>query len=337
MLLTKSEIYHQFETLDDAIFNEIGPILEKTTPRKVRSERILSLIRPLYEGIVSDEVVECTENVFNSFMEELQNIVSDKIPDNFISINTKLGQKNISFRISWTRVNDRNDMVDPTGSCVYRCGGKLVILGVHFTTYAKLTPSREYRMKIKDAIFHELNHFYENMMMGHGYYNVEIGAISQENLYSPEEPKRMLAHILYASHEGEQNAMCAELYGQLLRCNLHRPKHSDAYDWLENLYIAHDYLINHKDDPELLKAIKEYSENKNFMDIADETNFKGLPNPRIKKPFDIKLGYKYFKRRADYGIKRFESRIAQTVKKANYRILGPTYSGNRAYYTGSVY
>lgn len=335
--LSKNDLYRQLATLDEVVFNEIGLLLEGSTPRKVRSERILSLIHPLYEGIVSDEVMECANDVFEKFMKKLPLIVSDKLPEDYISISTKLGCKNLTFTISWTRVEDRKEMIDPSGTSVYRCGGKLIMLEVHFTIYSKSTPSCEYQMKIKDAILHELNHVYENMMMGHTYHNVETGAISQTNLTSTEESKRMLACILYASHEGEQDAMCVELYDQLLRNNLHRPKHSDAYDWLEKLYIAHDYLIKHKNDPELLNAIKEYSQKKDFIDVTDEENFKGLPIPRVKKPFDTNLGYKYFKRRADYGIKRFETRIAQTLKKAKRNVLGRLYSENRKYYLNSVY
>lgn len=333
MLISKEQLVHVCKTIDRDCFNEIGVLLETTTPQDVRRQRVMNLIKPIHEGIVSDEVLETTESIFREFTNQLQNIVSDNIPSEKIIINTKIGQKNISFTLSWTRVDNRDQMADPTGYSVYRWNGENIIATVGFTIFKKLTPSAEYRLKIKDTILHELNHIFENMMTGHPYYNVEIGSISQANLNSSNMAKRMLAYILYASHEGEQNAMCAELYTQLVRNDMHRPKTSAAYEWLEKLYIAHDYIIKHRNSQELNDAIKEYSINKNFLNVANEFDYDGLPIPRTKKPFDIQFDYRYFKRRADKGIKRFEQRIAQTLKKANKQVFGRLYCNNKKYYS----
>ncbi len=333
MKLKISELESQLKTIDNTVFNEIGLLLEDKKSDNVRKERLFEL---LTEGVVSQEVLSCTSEVMDGFFEKF-NKRAKGANEGTESINGTLGNKNITVAFHWKNELGKDKVYNPEGTSVYRYGGRIILINIDFCLYRNSFKDNFYRNELERTLMHELNHVFKQLMMGHRYYNGEIMAVAASNINSNDIYKRMLAHILYASSESEQNAMCTELYrlciqeGEPLGGFKNGVKPT-AYQWLENLYKAHDFLIKHKNDPELIKVIKEYS---NIEQRDPKSKFEDtfLPKERKEKPFDKGIwNFKKFKQRSDAAIKSFEEKICKALKKAKREMLGETYSMNITLY-----
>lgn len=320
-------------TLNENVCGDIPLLLEKYHPSHVRENRLLHLLR---EGIVSDDVLKCSEDVFAKFEEKLKNFDKDS-SDIVITTDGMLGNKDIAVTFRGVNVNDKHKIIDPQGGSTYRYKGKLILATIHFTTYNGALYNWNYREKVRLTVIHEISHIYNQHMAGQQYYHGDIASRGNDALHSENEAERMLGVIIYASNEAEQDAMCAELYKQSIdscmpidrRESQNKPA---AYQWLEKLYVAHDYLLTHKDDPKLQVAIMKFKDLYELnVDDKDERGFIGYP--RDRKPFDRnRWNYGKFKERSNIAIKRFESRIAQTLKKVKREILGETRTKNIDFY-----
>ena len=333
MKLKIFELKNQLKTIDNTVFSEIGLLLEDKKSCDVRKHRLFEL---LTEGVVSKEVLSCTSEVMDSFIGKFGKRIKGT-NEGTESINGTLGNKNITVSFHWKNELDKDKVYNPEGASVYRYGGRIILINIDFFLYRNSFKDNFYRNELERTLMHELNHVFEQLMMGHRYYNGEIMAVAASNINSNDIYKRMLAHILYASSESEQNAMCTELYrlciqeGEPLGGFKNGVKPT-AYQWLENLYKAHDFLIKYKNDPELIKAIKEYS---NIEQRDPKSKFEDtfLPKERKEKPFDKGIwNFKKFKQRSDAAIKSFEEKICKALKKAKREMLGETYSMNITLY-----
>lgn len=329
-ILTKEQFSHVSKAFKNDVFKEIDKtMLNHSEPFTLRKKRISALLN---ESIVSEETLECSDNMFRSFLEKFEND-KDKRNGGRITVNGVLGEKNITASFQWQNTDSPDNVSEAEGGSSFRCNGEIILIYIYFTTFRGNFKSEAYKLHIKNTLLHEIDHIFKQKMMGHTFHHIEAAAISNSNLYSNSESDRMLAYILYAANEAEQDAMCAELYqhcmqiqnayltGKEINSQYKKPS---AYQWLENLYIAHDYLLQHKDSPELLKALEKYQSLK-AMDAKKEDTF--LPSKRQEKPFDKETwAYKKFKNRADRGIKRFEMRIAQTLKKTRRELVSENQS-----------
>lgn len=338
MLLTKEQLMESLKTLNSNVFKPLGVLLLNETPQKTRKDRLRHLLSEslLLESIVSDEVLECTDEMFKQFLNEFNNRSKERTDGN-INVSGKLGEKSINATLSWTNCVNIEDVTPPEGESIYRGKGLLILVNITFCLYKNSIKGGKYLDEIERALLHEVNHVFEQMTSGFGYFHGEVMAVAKTYLHSKNVYDRMLAHIIYASDESEQNAMCAELYRHcvqernLLNRNGQYEIKPSAYEWLENLYIAHDFLIKHRNDVQMKDALRKYS-NVSERDPREFINDK-YQFPRTKKPYDRPMwDYKKFKQRSDAAINRFEKRIAQTLKKAQKKILGECYCLNLKHY-----
>lgn len=322
MILNAKQFKCALDTLNETIYSPIGLILEGKNAGAVREERIMRLLN---EGIVSKEVIDAQNEAFTKFLNDL-NQHSDRKNGVTISVDCMLGNKNISVTFVGKNTINPDEVTKPEGQSVFRCGGMMIYIQIDFVLFRGRFKNSDYEYEVKRAVLHELDHVYKQFMTGHAFYHSDLTSVSNTNIKSANEADRMLAHIVYASNSDEQDAMCAELYQQCIdvgRMALNRfEEKPNAYEWLENLYVAHDYLLKHKDDPSLIQALGRYRDLKQ-RNVDDKWETGYLPDKRVKKPFDKSTwNYKKFRQRSEEGIKRFEMRIAQTLKKANREMFG---------------
>ena len=154
-----------------------------------------------------------------------------------------------------------------------------------------------------DTIGHEMEHLFQNILMGKNFNNENIYNIARRYINSNNDYFRSLAHIIYASTKSEQEAMINGCYNSFINGEFNFNnidediKKSECGLWLMNLYNAYNFIKNHKNDEELFQAIRDYRKYKDYYD------------------------YKYFLYIARNGIKSFERRIAQLTFKIKNKLL----------------
>lgn len=171
--------------------------------------------------------------------------------------------------------------------------------------YIKGRPSRN---MLFDTVGHELEHLYQNILMGKEFGDGMVYALAKTYMTVSDDYHRYLAWIIYASTKSEQEAMVNGCYNEYLNdedgCALDLDrfiKESYAGIWLQNLYNAYSFVKSHNDE-KMTQAIADY------------------------KRMAPKCTYKWFLRLGANGIRTFERRIARLILKIkkgcfNYRMI----------------
>ena len=149
--------------------------------------------------------------------------------------------------------------------------------------------------KLYDDLQHEVSHIFQQYSAGDNYketvYNYAI-----DSLYSPNECEKVLARIIYLCNPTEQDAFVNGMYGYVMKSLANHIYPVDkskisAYQELQNLYKAYDFLQKNRDTETMKNAIST------------------LQNKHVN------WGIKKYLSRASEGIKEFESKILRTLLK----------------------
>lgn len=156
---------------------------------------------------------------------------------------------------------------------------------------------------IYGTIAHEMEHLFQNLLMGKSFGNQDIYNIARSHIADKDPFKKYLAWIVYASEKSEQEAFINDCYAtfQVKPINVFNidnfVSESECGLWLKNLYDAYHFIRNNRNNELLTKAIKEY------------------------KNLNERYNYKYFLYVARNGIKSLERRIARLTIKLKTPLL----------------
>ena len=261
---------------------------------------------------ISDEVKQFVQDVVkfvNNKAKELFNVENGKVYEHTFEF---LGHKvPASFRVfHCTDKNEEKELVlnneyaaNAVSACLY--GGDIIVLNIPLV-YMGTEPDL---LKLYDDLQHEVSHIYQQIRSGHNYNPTEY-EYSNKFLYSENQFENVLARIIYLCHPTEQDAYVNGLYGSVMHAlskgafPLDKENFS-AYIELQNLYKYYKTIIENKDNPQLMAAIKTL-------------NTHG-----------IKWNYKKYVNRCSEGIKEFERKIKRTLMKCekDARLVGYSVRG----------
>lgn len=211
--------------------------------------------------------------------------------------------KNTTFNVYWfayffDSIGEYNNYVKSHGR-----GSNYVMYGIKTVRVTLFyIDGKPINNKMYDIIGHELEHAYQNILMGKEFGNKKIYAIAISNIYSKNPYDRNLAGIIYASTKSEQEGIINGFYSQFANGGLNtldidkEIENSACGIWLKYLYSAYQFLKEHNDEY-MKEAIRKY---KNVKDYYN---------------------YKYFLYIARNGIKSFERRIARLTYKIKQDIF----------------
>lgn len=147
-----------------------------------------------------------------------------------------------------------------------------------------------------DSIGHELEHLYQNELMGNEFGNQDVYRLAISGMHEKDEYIRCLSIIIYASTKSEQEGFINGFYSEFSHGNINpnnldkEIEESDCGYWLKNLYVAYRFLKQHNDE-KMQNCISVYKTQKDYYN------------------------YKYFLYVARNGIKNLERRIARLTYK----------------------
>ena len=149
--------------------------------------------------------------------------------------------------------------------------------------------------KLYDDLQHEVSHIFQQHSSGETYKESEYN-YATSFLYSANKCERILARIVYLCYPPEQDAFVNGMYGYIMKALYEKELPIDkskisAYQELQNLYTAYDFVQRNRDTEEMKKAIIQMQN-------------KG-----------VKWNIKKYLSRASEGIKEFERKIMRILVK----------------------
>lgn len=127
---------------------------------------------------------------------------------------------------------------------------------------------------IFDFLYHEVEHAFQNNLMGHGFGGGNKYAFAISNLNSGDENLRAVCSIVYITTKSEQEGFANGAYGALKHnSNILTLdddfKKTDAYQWLKLLHAYIEYVETHPECESIIRGFGQTREK--FIKFAKES------------------------------------------------------------------
>lgn len=133
-----------------------------------------------------------------------------------------------------------------------------------FQTYNVGTDRKFKKEKFIEAVQHEINHVFEQLNRGEMYKETPFYTFSRLGVNRKDEPTRMLANLLYASAQEEQQSFANGLSAVMTDMENPFPKKEDLHEtdcmkWLNRLRAAIIYFEQNENDDEINSLVRQYT------------------------------------------------------------------------------
>lgn len=275
---------------------------------------------------IADEVSSGKELIFLKLREEYRNKNYEEKDGTEDGVGEKIGNFSVqlfgqTIFVNYTIYNFkdnlyRNNYIKKNGNSYLNCGSAVKygesrtnrrVIALMYLNCESVSGNLINTEGLKDSIQHELEHIYQQLKSKNEFGSASLYSIVRENLYSENEYDASLAMVLYMSFkseiEGYSNGLYAFVFDKLKSFNTNVNtifKESYAYEKLQEVYKAKDFIEQHLNDKEFDIVFSKYSKYKinksNIFKIIDETISELLTRfgkALVKARKDVvKIGYR---------------------------------------------
>ncbi len=274
IVLTKQELLEIVSNGQDALDRRLRKVLHE-------------------EKGIADEVKRIVGGVVNDIIANKLKILQDKR----YSTSSELFGKTIHYNFEIYEFNNQDsekaflNTSDSDSGSLYRGDGDLM----HISSNILVVNGKIDMDELYDSLYHETSHIFQQKNSKKEYPNPMLYAYAATRINSGDEYERVLANIVYICNTNEQDSFKNGLYGAIMskleRNDLPiRKSELQAYKKLSELYKDYNFLLENKNNEQLLRHMKKYTK---------------------------QFGWNYhkFRRRCEIAIYEFEKKINATLEK----------------------